>query len=377
MENHINQVSTKYTNHLGDYVEKVAGMVYSHHAMMFSKIGAISKYQTGNDQTGVLEEKTSVPDEEFSPTSTTLFMSSIAWYKEGTFDLDRQIWPDAIGSNDAILSATGLSKLRKEGHGAVGEVVALQGTTSSKIDFGPIIKVNFSICSVTRYTGGEMKRILQGKEKNWLHGDLNGDTGKAYYDGWKTNTVKTVRVLNWGVMCGTNAGSQLKLSNGVDVGTDTGGHGNVTLQVNQGNYANQKSDFAIAEVVVWDRGLSKREMCEASGYLLKRYQYQPYNYGDLEVVNAESNIPKYLKYTSDWSQAQADCDKESTCVGYWEQMKTGLFYLLFPETNGRTWVSGRFPHWTVKLVMKKPDPVSIRKSHPPLATSEMAYPNSN
>ena len=55
----------------------------------------------------------------------------------------------------------------------------------------------------------------------------------------------------------------------------------------------KKSDFAIAEVVVWDRGLSKREMCEASGYLLKRYQYQPYNYGDLEVVNAEINIQKY------------------------------------------------------------------------------------
>ena len=84
-------------------------------------------------------------------------MSSIAWYKEGTFDLGRQIWPYAIGSNDNILSASGLSKLRKEGHGAGCEVVTLQGTTSPKIDFGPIIKVNFTICSVTRYTGGEMK----------------------------------------------------------------------------------------------------------------------------------------------------------------------------------------------------------------------------
>merc|ERR1712194_484588 len=62
MENHINQVSTKYTNHLGDYIEKVAGMIYSHHDMMFNKIGAIVQ-----DQTGVLEEKTSLPNEEFVP----------------------------------------------------------------------------------------------------------------------------------------------------------------------------------------------------------------------------------------------------------------------------------------------------------------------
>ena len=52
-------------------------------------------------------------------------------------------------------------------------------------------------------------------------------------------------------MCGTNAGSQLKLANGVDVGTANGGAGDQSLWVNGGLVSSQKSDFAIAEVVVW------------------------------------------------------------------------------------------------------------------------------
>ena len=202
-----------------------------------------------------------------------ILLSSSAWYREGEFDLDQNIWPDARGSNHAILSGPGLFELRKKGHGAFGEVVALQGTTSSKIDFGRVIKDKFSICSVTRYTGGTMGRILQGKEKKWLHGDYYGKRGVAYYNGWKTSDAKNSKVAtNWVVMCGTNGGSQLKLANGFDVGTKTGGSGGVTLQVNQGAHAGEKSDFAIAEVVVWDRGLTSQEMHEASRYLMGKLQ---------------------------------------------------------------------------------------------------------
>ena len=71
-------------------------------------------------------------------------------------------------------------------------------------------------------------------------------------------------------MCGTNAGSQLKLANGVDVGTATGGTGDQSLFVNAGYYGDRgyyKSDFAIAEVVVWPRGLTSEEMRSVSNHL--------------------------------------------------------------------------------------------------------------
>ena len=42
------------------------------------------------------------------------------------------------------------------------------------------------------------------------------------------------------------------------------------LSVNAGLYGNQKSDFAIAEVVVWPRGLTDEEMRRASDHLINR-----------------------------------------------------------------------------------------------------------
>ena len=91
---------------------------------------------------------------------------------------------------------------------------------------------------------------------------------------WKTAQKGTVSPnTNWVVMCGSNAGSQLKLANGVDVGTATGGRGpgGQSLFINAGlSSLHEKSDFAIAELVVWPRGLTDEEMRRASDHLINR-----------------------------------------------------------------------------------------------------------
>ena len=192
-----------------------------------------------------------------------------AWFCPGAFDIASNKWEDCSGNgNTATLSGSGLVELRSAEHGATSEVLALSGTTSSVIDFGPVIPNAFTVCSVTRYTGGTNGRILQGS-KNWLHGHHGGDAGVAYYGGWKTSSGGNVSPnTNWVVMCGTNAGSQLKLANGVNVGTSNGGVGDLSLWVNGGEVSSQKSDFAIAEVVVWPRGLTDQEMRRVSQHLI-------------------------------------------------------------------------------------------------------------
>ena len=93
----------------------------------------------------------------------------------------------------------------------------------------------------------------------------------AYYEGWKTAQQDNVSPdTDWVVMCGTNAESRLKLVNGADVGSATGGSGDVSLFVNAGNHANEASNFAIAEVVVWPRGLTAEEMRGASEFIISR-----------------------------------------------------------------------------------------------------------
>ena len=208
-----------------------------------------------------------------SPTPAAYPTDLNAWYCPGAFDLASGTWQDCSGNgNRATLSGSGLAELRSAGHGATSEVHALTGTTSSVIDFGPVIPSEFTVCSVTRYTGGARGRILQGDPKNWLHGHFYGSIGVAYYEGWKTaNRAHVSPDTDWVVMCGTNAGSQLKLVNGADVGTNQGGSGGVSLLVNAGTVGgHQKSNFAIAEVVVWPRGLTAEEMHGASQHLLSR-----------------------------------------------------------------------------------------------------------
>ena len=195
-----------------------------------------------------------------------------AWYCPGAFNLASRTWQDcSSNSNTATLSGSGLAEWRGAGHGAANEVLALTGTTSSVISFGPVIKNKFTVCSVTRYTGGAKGRILDGAGANWLHGHHAGRAGVAHYEGWKTDQQDNVSPdTDWVVMCGTNAQSQLKLANGVDVGTATGGRGGVSLSVHAGDHANEPSNFAIAEVVVWPRGLTAEEMRRASENLIHR-----------------------------------------------------------------------------------------------------------
>jgi hypothetical protein len=195
-----------------------------------------------------------------------------AWYCPGAFDLTSSTWQDCSGNrNTAVLSGSGLAESRSAGHGMTSEVLALSGTTSSQIAFGAVIPSAFTVCSVTRYTGGTKGRILSGGGANWLHGHHNGKAGVAYYEGWKTAVQNNVSPnTDWVVMCGSNAGSQLKLVNGADVGTAAGGRGGVSLFVNAGDHSREKSDFAIAEVVVWPRGLTDVEMRGVSEHMINR-----------------------------------------------------------------------------------------------------------
>ena len=144
------------------------------------------------------------------------------------------------------------------------------------MDFGNIVPSVFTVCSLTRYTGGTKRRILNA-QNNWLHGHWNGMTGVAYYEGWKTGTNNRINPnTNWVAMCGQNGAPNLKLVNGASVGTSPGGggkHVNVhvfvsrkvflrnswepfvyagggNLYINKGGCCGgETSDFAVAEVV--------------------------------------------------------------------------------------------------------------------------------
>ena len=87
-------------------------------------------------------------------------------------------WPNAVqGGTGATLSGNGLSEESQSGNGAESVVTALKGTTEDLVDFGDVIKTEYTICSTTRYTGGYFGRILTGGGSDWLHGHWGGNGG--------------------------------------------------------------------------------------------------------------------------------------------------------------------------------------------------------
>ena len=78
------------------------------------------------------------------------------------------------------------------GRGAHGTYKHLVGSTrNNRMNFGDIVGSTFTLCTTSRYTGGNRRRIFVGSRGNWLHGHWNGRVGVAYYNGWINSNSKS------------------------------------------------------------------------------------------------------------------------------------------------------------------------------------------
>lgn len=149
-------------------------------------------------------------------------------------------------------------------HGASLPVKYITGSTTQAFRFGTILNSNFTICSITRYTGTIMGRLLRGTDTNFLHGHWNGYSGVAYYSAWATNPRRNKNSQNWIVLCGGIQSSfLLETGNLISGGLQVQG-----LGVNVGGccWMDEPSQWAIMELAVWNRKLTDQEMSTAARY---------------------------------------------------------------------------------------------------------------
>ena len=98
------------------------------------------------------------------------------------------------------------------GNGALIPVYSLQGDTSSVMIWPTELTGDFTICSITRYTGSSnQQRILSrlsGGTCDWFHGHHSSKRGEAYYNNvWRTSSASRGTLTDWLVMCGQNSAS--------------------------------------------------------------------------------------------------------------------------------------------------------------------------
>ncbi|KAJ1479320.1 hypothetical protein T484DRAFT_1814734 [Baffinella frigidus] len=169
------------------------------------------------------------------------------------------------GRHAVLMVAGTVASAAASGDGAANAVTSISGTTATKLLWPESsIPSTFTVCSVTRYTGGSSGRILNCKEsptqpKDWLHGHVYGLRGTAYYQFWTAARTTFGDVDDWLVMCGTNAEATAPgniVLNQSEIGASGDGVGGCRLSI---GYADV-SDWALHSVLIWDYSLGTTDM---------------------------------------------------------------------------------------------------------------------
>jgi len=147
------------------------------------------------------------------------------------------------------------------GDGAANAVTFISGTTATKLLWPESsIPSTFTICSVTRWTGGSTRRLLgcyqsPSQSLDWFHGHWNSWRGTVLYkDRYMTSTSNHGVRDDWLVLCGTNAGATAPgniILDQDEIGTADGGSGSCRLST---GYA-ESSDWALHSLLIWDYSL--------------------------------------------------------------------------------------------------------------------------
>ena len=151
----------------------------------------------------------------------------------------------------------------------------LYGTTTDGLQFPTSVmdtSSDYTLFHMTRYykpSGTPTReRIFDGVTSNWLSGFWEGKSGVAHHDGWLTQNSEDIHGDNW--LISTDQ-KDLYRSNGVDRTTTGSGSTSRQLSINYGVRTDERSDWAVAEVIVYNRELSSSEYLSIESYLTSKY----------------------------------------------------------------------------------------------------------
>lgn len=143
-------------------------------------------------------------------------------------------------------------------------------TMTEATNFGTACTVIY----VSKQTGGSNLRMLAGLSNNWLLGYWGGNKRSAYFEGWVYNST-VPSDTNWHIFSTTIGGAGINSNvyeNGsLFVGNTTGVDCPNGLSLNGYLGTSEFSDADIAEVIAYDRMLSRDELWKVESYLANKY----------------------------------------------------------------------------------------------------------
>eukprot|EP00961_Rhodomonas_salina_P252091 3407858-Rhodomonas_salina.1 len=234
--------------------------------------------------------------EIFAPITLSDVAPPFRWYHAKNWQTGSRTLKDIGSSAQDTVSQSRVGWAKAAGNAARQPVDYIYGDTSSSLTWDTFtVPTEFTICSVTRWTSADtarQRRILNGGNRNWLHGHYQDPgtgfpaaVGGAFYsrpqgnwNSYNEGGLGPRTKTDWWVQCGKNAGPDTATSllgagtNFITYGRFNGDHnlglGDVTLQINAGQtMPGQESDWALHQVVIWDYHLSEAQFVAASDIL--------------------------------------------------------------------------------------------------------------
>ena len=130
------------------------------------------------------------------------------WRAQSYSSSSPTVLPEARGNGLNITISGTITISNSSGNGALNHVYSLQGGTTSTMLWPTELTGDFTICSMTRYTGSSNRqRLLSSSISNWFHGHHGNRRGIAYYSTWRTQLTSRGILTDWLVMCGQNSAS--------------------------------------------------------------------------------------------------------------------------------------------------------------------------
>eukprot|EP01083_Nonionella_stella_P311385 1110183_1 len=232
-----------------------------------------------SDKYGILNSATDCkPKNDSLTTKCGLSRDVFAWYQGDHFDDTEDVFYDDSGYcrniDSEFISGTITTKTDLNGH------QYLTGTTSTRMYFPyDVLPVNYTLFHVARYNDGTEDIIFQAYDYSWISGFYAGAAGVALHQNWITSSSVDSHSTNWVI---SQDQRSVYRSNGVPRMTDsqTSSYKNnrYRLAINNGYHGtDDSSDWAVAEVIVFDYEMDASEYQCVEQYLGTKY--------DISMVN--------------------------------------------------------------------------------------------
>lgn len=304
---------------------------------------------------------------------------SARWIPDGLQMLDsgRKGWIDASGANTSVASGNisgsptistrgtmdGTSSTRSS-----KSLITVSGTTTDNITLIDL-PTNYTMFHIARYrTTGSKGRLITTNTGNWLSGHYNGNAGLTHHNYWLTPEATNVP-SNVGWVLSSDQ-QKLYRADGLDVSVGTVSWQNAQststgFGVNNSNYA-QKSDFDVADILIFNRQLSNGEIRQMELYLSRVYgltlanasipsetdtavnmsggQYFYTNIGYGGVLNDTFTAQAWIKPGSQCgSGGGSRCAIFAREIGLMFGVYNGYFYyILYGTSSGWDWIESTY-----------------------------------